>query len=77
LLEKRKSALNLANTSQADSQFDDVEFNPEIVQGLKKLVDIQRLVEEDENLGVPEAQATLEVLYYFNQDASQMADKMT
>jgi hypothetical protein len=77
LLEKRKSALSLANTSQADSQFDDVEFNPEIVQGLKKLVDIQRLVEEDENLGVPEAQATLEVLYYFNQDASQMADKMT
>jgi hypothetical protein len=43
---------------------------------LKHLIEIQRLVEEDENLGVPEAQATLEVLYYFNQDAAILTNKM-
>jgi hypothetical protein len=37
-----------------------------IKQELKKLIEIQRLVEEDLDLGVPEAQATLETLYYFN-----------
>jgi hypothetical protein len=37
-----------------------------MVDEMKKLIEIQRLVEEDENLGVPEAQAALEVLYYFN-----------
>lgn len=37
-----------------------------IKQELKKLIEIQRLVEDDADLGVPEAQATLETLYYLN-----------
>jgi hypothetical protein len=45
---------------------------PPIVNELKRHIEIQRLVEEDENLGVPEAQAAMEVLYHFNQDMQQM-----
>lgn len=33
---------------------------------MKKLIEVQRVVEDDENMGVPEAQATLEVLHFFN-----------
>jgi len=47
-----------------------------MVDEMKKLIEIQRLVEEDENLGVPEAQAALEVLYYFNQDSAHLTKKM-
>ena len=35
---------------------------------MKKLVEYQRLIEQDENLGMPEAQAALEIVNHFNED---------
>ena len=35
---------------------------------MRKLVEYQRIVETDENLGMPEAQAALEIVNHFNED---------
>ena len=35
---------------------------------VKKLVEYQRVVEQDDNLGMPEAQAALEIVNHFNED---------
>ena len=35
---------------------------------IKKMIQVQRVLEQDESLGVPEAQAALEVINAFNVD---------
>lgn len=43
---------------------------------MKKTIEVQRVIENDPHLGIPEAQATLEVLHLFNKDSGALADKM-
>ncbi len=41
-----------------------------------KLVEYQRIIEKDENLGIPEAQAAMEVVNHFNEDMGQIQSNM-
>ena len=43
---------------------------------MQKLVEIQKIVEDDENLGIPEAQAALEVIHHFNEDMGTIEANM-
>ena len=43
---------------------------------MQKLVEIQKIVEDDDNLGIPEAQAALEVVHHFNMDMSAIENNM-
>ena len=43
---------------------------------VQKLVEIQKIVEDDENLGIPEAQAALEVIHHFNEDMGTIEANM-
>ena len=43
---------------------------------VRKLVEYQRLVEQDENLGMPEVQAALEIVNHFNEDMVQIQCNM-
>ena len=47
-----------------------------IKQEVKKLVEYQRIVEHDENLGMPEAQAALEIVNHFNADMATIQANM-
>ena len=43
---------------------------------VQKLVEIQKIVEGDDNLGIPEAQAALEVIHHFNMDMGTIESNM-
>ena len=43
---------------------------------MTRLVEIQKIVEDDENLGIPEAQAALEVIHHFNEDMGTIEANM-
>ena len=47
-----------------------------IREEVQKLVEIQKIVEGDENLGIPEAQAALEVIHHFNEDMGTIETNM-
>ena len=48
----------------------------EVKKEIKRIVEIQKIVENDENLGIPEAQAALEVIHNFNQDMGKIEANM-
>ena len=48
----------------------------EVKDQVKKLVEYQRIVEKDENLGIPEVQAALEIVNHFNQNMPKIQSNM-
>ena len=67
-------------TSQADTQLmpkgKQVVTVQTVHQQVRKLAEYQKIVERDERLGVPEAQAALEVVHHFNEDMTKIQANM-
>ena len=68
---------SLVRKDRAGNQEEKQKQEIDAIRGeVQKLVEIQKIVEEDENLGIPEAQAALEVIHHFNEDMSTIESNM-
>ena len=45
-------------------------------QQVRRLAEYQKIVERDDRLGVPEAQAALEIVHHFNEDMTKIQANM-
>jgi hypothetical protein len=65
---------NLTTVNPKNPQDNNIEGIPPIVKDVKTMLEISELVHKDD--GIPESQATIEVLNYFNQDSLVIQKKM-
>lgn len=54
----------------------DVSTAGQVRDEVRKLIEFQRIVEQDENLGMPEVQAALEIVNHFNEDMVTIQSNM-